>query len=70
LFPNPAFARVSLVAGSKQLHFRVFNAWGREILHAPVGSTGFDVSGWPPGVYLVEAWLEERLAAVKKLVVQ
>ena len=71
LFPNPAQARATVLTDDRVEPFRlrVYDARGRLQLDAPSGTSSFDVRNWPAGIYRVEVWMGDALAAVKKLTV-
>lgn len=62
IYPNPAFSHVN-IAISKQSVVEIFDAMGRELLHAQViqGNNTVDISFIPDGIYFIRIINDDQL---------
>lgn len=70
VYPNPTSGKVSVVSNKTISHLRVLNVNGGQISQASPMSTEYygDLSGLPPGYYLIRVQLEDGTVETVKLV--
>jgi hypothetical protein len=70
IFPNPAQAQITVEAASPIRHLRILDAQGREVrtMHGTSDRMTIGVSDLPAGLYLVQAWNEQGVHAMRLVV--
>ncbi|QKG59072.1 T9SS type A sorting domain-containing protein (plasmid) [Hymenobacter sp. BRD128] len=65
VYPNPGSGLLSLVGGDATLPVVIYNAIGQATRQLPAGSTQLNMSGQPPGIYLVRQGTSSVRVVVK-----
>ena len=70
VYPNPFSTNVKVNSIEDNIHIYVFNVMGQEVYSAPYQSSGADLAGLAPGMYILHATSNEKTIINTKILKQ
>ena len=70
VYPNPFSTHILVNSLEDNIHIYVFNVMGQEVYSAAYQSTGADLSGLAPGMYVLHAMSNEKTIINTKILKQ